>query len=302
MGIKRSSTGLGGRLDRRHEGDDLLTSDPDYREDPTDREVARVVGAWAKDKQHYVGRYMTIFANGMHHRWDALAYVDLFAGPGSCVVEETEDFYGGAAIEAMARPFSHFIFLDLDTRATEALGRRAAPLAQGRPVTIINRDCNEAIDEVIARIPPRALTLAFIDPTNWQITFESVRKLVTERSIDVILTFHDGLMKRVGHIEEQPRVDAFFGTDAWRPLVASGRKPHLYDFCQCYRNQMKTLGFEDHAAPIDPSMRNSTDVPLYHLLFFSRNEKGHDFWDQVVQVGPTGQMTLLRQDPAPRRR
>jgi len=262
-------------------------------QDPTDRGPARQVGAWAKDKQFYLSRYMTIFATAMHRKWDALCYVDLFSGPGTCVVEGTQDFYEGSALSALARPFTHFVLVDEDEIATTALNARTAALAQGRPIVILRSDCNEAVDEVIKAIPPRALTLTFIDPTNWQIKFDTVRRFVDARAMDVILTFHGGMLKRVSHLEDQPRVDAFFGTTSWRELVKDGRPPRLYDFCQRYRDQMTTLGYADHAAPIDPLMRNSTDTPLYHLLFFSRNERGHDFWDEVVAVSPSGQMNLF---------
>lgn len=268
-------------------------SSPEYREDPTDRGPARVVGAWAKDKQFYLSRYMTIFAASMHRRWDALCYLDLFSGPGTCVVEDTNDFYEGSALSAMARPFSDFIFVEKDATAANALAVRAAPLGGRRAVTILPEDCNAAIDEIVRAIPLRALTLAFIDPTNWQIHFDTVRRLVDGRPMDIILTFHGGMLKRVSHIDDQPRVDAFFGTATWRELVKEGREPRLYEFCQRYRDQMATLGYEDHAAPIDPLMRNRTDTPLYHLLFFSRNELGQDFWDEVVAVSPTGQMNLF---------
>jgi len=277
-------------------------AEPEYAEDPTDGGPARVVGAWAKSKQFYVGRYMTIFATSMQKKWDALCYLDLFAGPGTCVVDGTADFYEGSALAAMARPFSHFIFVDKDPVATWALGLRVDGVAAGRPVTIIESDCNDAIKQVIAAIPPRSLTLAFIDPTNWQIRFETVRELVEDRSVDIILTFHGGMLKRISHIEDQPRVDAFFGTTEWRKLVKGGRAPRLYDFCQVYRDEMQTLGYADRAAPIDPLMRNSTDTPLYHLLFFSRSEVGQNFWNEVVAVSPTGQMNLFSASGSGKRR
>jgi three-Cys-motif partner protein len=263
---------------------------PEYRVDPTDGGPARVVGAWAKDKQFYLSRYTTIFANAMRRKWDRLCYLDLFSGPGTCVIEGTNDFYEGSALSAIARPFTDFIFVDKDPSALSALRARTVPLAAGRQVTFIGRDCNEAIDEIIAAIPQRALALAFIDPTNWQIQFETVRKLVDERPMDVILTFQGGMLKRVSHLD-QPRVDAFFGADTWKP--AKGEAPHLYDLCELYRRQMAKLGYADHAPALDPKMRTLTNTPLYHLLFFSRNEKGHDFWDEVVAVSPTGQLNLF---------
>lgn len=118
--------------------------------------------------------------------------------------------------------------------------------------------------------------------------------------MDVILTFQCGMLKRVSHLD-QPRVDAFFGTDRWKP--AKGEVPRLYELCEIYREQMATLGFADHAPPIDPKMKTSTNTPLYHLLFFSRNEKGHDFWADVVAINPSGQMNLFSVPAkAPKRR
>lgn len=236
---------------------------------------------------------MTIFANGMAKKWDRLVYVDLFAGPGVCVVEDTDDFYDGSPLDAMRHAFTNWIFVDLDASVLDALRTRATPLAAGHAITFIQGDCNSVIRDVLRAIPERSLTLAFLDPTNWQVTFDTVKSLVTGRAVDVILTFQGGMLKRVRHIATQPRVDAFFGTREWRPLVAGGGAPHLYDFCECYRKQMRTLAYEDRGTPLDPAMKNSTGAHLYHLLFFSRNERGHDFWSEVLAVGPTGQMNLF---------
>jgi len=156
----------------------LPAQSPEYRKNPTDGKIARVVGAWAKDKQHYLSRYMTIFANSMHKKWPRLVYIDLFAGPGTCVVEHTNDFYLGSPLEAVARPFTDFIFVDKDPKAIAALTARVTPLATGRRLTILKADCNDAVDQIAAKIPKDALAVLFLDPTNWQVTFETVAKLV----------------------------------------------------------------------------------------------------------------------------
>jgi len=37
---------------------------------------------------------------------------------------------------------------------------------------------------------------------------------------------------------------------------------------------------------------NSNHVPLYHLIFASKNPKGAEFWDKIAGRSETGQMRM----------
>ncbi|MFW6126215.1 MAG: hypothetical protein ACOC58_03835 [Chloroflexota bacterium] len=64
-----------------------------------------LAGAWAKDKLYYIERYCHIFNTGMKERWSTGSYIDLFAEPGKCVVEETgEEFDGSPLVSLTCSP------------------------------------------------------------------------------------------------------------------------------------------------------------------------------------------------------
>lgn len=264
----------------------------EYRRGP-DGSAARVVGAWAAEKQHYVGQYMTIFARGMSKSWPRRVYVDLFAGPGMCVTRGTDDFFDGSPLIALQRPFTDHIYVDLDPVATESLERRVSSWRNERAVHVIQGDCNDAIDRVIELIPKNAIVFAFIDPTNWQIRFETVRKLCADRRVDILLTFQVGMLKRNRMVPSMKKVDAFFGTTTWRPALDSGEQAKLAHFATCYGAQMVSLGYLDVTPSIEPKMRISTHTLLYTLRFYSKHERGHEFWEKIARETPTGQMHLV---------
>lgn len=264
----------------------------EYRRAP-DGGAARVVGEWAADKQYYVGEYQTIFSRGMSKKWRRRVYVDLFAGPGACVTRGTDHFYDGSPLIAFRRPFTHHIYVDLDPLAIESLDRRVAPWRRERSVEVITGDCNDVVDKVINLIPKDAIVFAFIDPTNWQIRFETVRRLCLDRRVDVLLTFQVGMLKRNRMVANMKKVDAFFGTDTWRPALESGEQAKLSHFATCYGAQMASLGYMDLGSAAEPKMRISTGTLLYTLRFYSKHQRGHEFWEKVARIAPTGQMQLL---------
>ena len=182
-----------------------------YLPDPTDGLLARVVGSWSREKHHVLGQYLGIFAQAMRTKWSRRAYVDLFAGPGVCVDSDAHSFFDGSPLLALAQPFTDHVYVDLDATATDALAKRVAARGRDRKVTIITGDCNVVIDQVIEALPTRdCLAFAFIDPSNWEISFETIRRLAEGRKIDLLVTFHAQNMKRASTVAEQPRLDAFY--------------------------------------------------------------------------------------------
>jgi len=273
----------------------------DYRDDPGDGLPARIVGAWAREKAVYVGKYMQIFAAGMKSRWAERVYVDLFAGPGVCVTRDTDDFYDGSPLVALNRPFTRHIYVDKDAVATAALEQRVAPWRSQRPIDILNEDCNDAVDRVVELIPKNAIVFAFLDPTAWQIRFETVRKLCDARRVDVLITFQVAALKR-NRLRDLKTIDDFFGTERWRPALESGEVARMAHFTATYGAQMGSLGYLDVGDVIEPRMRISTGALLYTLRFYSKHERGHDFWREIASVEPSGQMQLLRVPATPRPR
>ncbi len=159
---------------------------------------------------------------------------------------------------------------------------------------VIPGDCNAKIDEVIKCLPRYGITFAFIDPTNWQISFDTIRRLTETRRVDLLVSFFGPSMKRVAKLD-QPLVDAFFGTNAWqtdpRFLGPDGR-PTLSGLLACYREQLAGIGYLNQISAREIAVTNSKNVPMYLMAFFSKNTMGYTFWNRITTKDEKGQMAL----------
>ena len=249
---------------------------------------ARAVGRWVDRKTAVVDSLSRMFATGMKNAWSRRAYVELFAGPGRSWDRDQGRFVAGSAIRALDFEFSDYVFVDKDPRATRALSARVALHPRAALARVRTGDCNILVDEVRSLLPPEALTLAFIDPTAWQISFDTVARLVDGRKVDLLLTFHAFRLVRVAHLRVD-HVDDFFGTDEWRPIV---RQPSPYriveDLAALYNRQLSSLGYLESYGYRVP-FRNSKNASLYQLVGFSRHPMGVKFWAEASKASESGQ-------------
>jgi three-Cys-motif partner protein len=267
----------------------------DYRADPVDGLPARVVRSWARRKHHYLERYAHIFSVGMRNKFPRRAYLDLFAGPGRCYEEESREFYDGSPVIALREPFTDHIYVELEEEAAKALDARCALFKRDRYVAVISGDCNTRIDRVIELLPRFGLTLAFIDPTNWQIRFSTIQRLTANRRVDLLVSFFGGSMKRVAHLEEQPRLDAFFGTRAWRTdprFLGADLLPTLSGLLACYREQLAGIGYLEQMSAREIPVTNSKHVTMYLMSVFSKHDLGYTFWDRITTEDEGGQQAI----------
>lgn len=254
----------------------------EYRIDK-DGLVARVVGPWVVRKTHFVDRYVGIFTNAMKAKWKRRVYIELFAGPGRSFNKKTREFMDGSALRALRAGFTDYIFVDVDKRATDALQQRVDQIQHGKTVWVINNDCNAAVDDVLKHIPRGALTLAFIDPTNWQVTFDTVKRLTSGNRMDLIVTFHYGSMKRV-ETQNPIGLTRFFGTPKWR----NGRGAEYW--YRLYNEQLQGLGYLSDCYTDSETVKNTKHVPMYGLVFFTKNKLGREFWNIARAIDENEQL------------
>jgi three-Cys-motif partner protein len=246
---------------------------------------ARVVGPWVDDKVHYVDRYASIFATGMKNAWPRRGYLELFAGPGLSVVRGTDRLVDGSAIRALDREFTDYVYVDLDPVAVDALRQRIASRALGtRRVEVLDpMDCNASVPSIRGLVPSGALTLAFIDPTNWQVRLDTVAALADHRRVDLLMTFHTGSMVRMGLVEDTSRLDAFFGTDAWRAALTRPRWEKARVLLETYNRQLEPLGYDPSCHQYAVPVLNSRGRAIYQLVLFTKNERGVEFWREAIK-------------------
>ena len=94
----------------------------------SDGRLAIEIGLWAKDKLLYIRKYCEIFNMGMKNQWATRTYIDLFSGPGACVVESTGEEMLGSPFVALSckPPFTHYFFNDLNQEFINTLESRAS--------------------------------------------------------------------------------------------------------------------------------------------------------------------------------
>lgn len=252
-------------------------------------------GIWAKEKLYYLEHYLDIFSVGMHKKWPGkLYYIDLFAGPGRCLIRETREEIDGSPLIALKFNFAKYFFVEADTECHKALSKRVEIRAPEKDVVLISGDCNKTIDEI--KPPSNSLGLAFIDPTGISpIAFETIRKLTTNRKIDLIINFHEGMGIRLNIHQytqkEQSALKTFIGSDRSIKkfaVVPSSIDQVCREITTEYRENLRKLGYQivdGNQIPI----KTEKNTLLYYLLFASKNPRGNDFWRKIGLLDPHGQ-------------
>lgn len=263
------------------------------------------VGGWAEDKYQHVRNYAQMFLTATKKTWDCRAYVELFAGAGRSKLVETGAIIPASPLLALGLkdPYQKHVFCDIDTEKISALQARVERDHPGHDCTFINRDVNAATDEVLAAVPVgrkdfRVLSFCFADPYNLKnFRFETIRRLAV-RYADFLVLVPSGMdaNRNRAHYEQAGNhtVDDFLGTTAWREAWARERGANFGDFvADQFGQQMAALGYR-YGGLQKTTLIRSTDknLPLYHLMFFSRSELADKLWAQAQKYS-TAQRDLF---------
>jgi three-Cys-motif partner protein len=264
-----------------------------------DGHIARDLPEWSREKLFYIESYLDIFCTAMKDKW-SLVYADLLAGPGLSVDQATGRQEAGSPLLVEKRSeFRRLFFCDIDPRATSALSARIPEQPPGR-VCVETMDCNQAVDSLRNFLFPPSLSsatlgLAVIDPTGFQITFDSLGRLTDGVKMDLIIIFMTGFARRFLRTPEFEGVlDQFFGTTQWRDLRKDreiGERVTYRSLLDLYKDQLQTLGYSYIID--DPRLANSRNSTIYHLVFASKHPRGADFFEKISRRKYNGQRRLF---------
>ena len=260
----------------------------------SDGQLAIKVGPWAKDKLYYIKCYCDIFSMGMKNKWPTRTYIDLFAGPGICVVEETREEIPGSPLIALSckMPFTHYFFNDVNPEFIKSLESRA-PSCGFANLEYFSKDCNSAVDDLLQKLSADSLDFCFIDPLNWEINFNSIRKLTQNRKMDLAITFHIGSIKRTATNPPQELID-FFPDPNWQQEYEKTRakgKSTGRILLDAFERGLTSIGYREIRDYV--LEKNSRGVPLYYLIFASKHPRGADFWDKIAERSEAGQLRMV---------
>ena len=251
------------------------------------------VGAWAEDKYQLVRYYADIFSRAMSKKFQ-LVYADVFAGAGHARIRDSRRIVPASPILVLdlPKPFTRYVYSELDDANASALESRAQKHATGRDVVVIRGDTNANISKIISHIPKQSLTFCFADPFNLEnLRFASITALAEERRMDFLILLASGMDANRNEVEyvkvSNQTVDLFTGTADWRD-----RWPHKFlnfgDFvADEFGQAMKRLGYQYEGLPATKVIVNTKNAPLYRLAFFSRHDLGMKFWyDSLKYTDP----------------
>lgn len=251
------------------------------------------VGAWAERKYKLVHMYDELFATGMKNKWTRI-YIDLFAGAGKARVRNTNRILLGSPLLAINIPdrYDKYIFCEKDSRLLDSLKRRVAHSYPEVQPEFVGGDCNNKVGEIIGHIPVpsptnKVLTFCFVDPFSLDIEFQTIKRLAS-RFIDflILLAFSDANRNAGTYIRtNSERLDRLLGKTAWRQEwnVEMKKDPSFVRFiAKQYVGQMISLGYnKDSMKLMIENRSDEKNLSLYHLAFFSRHERGYEFWREV---------------------
>lgn len=256
----------------------------------------RGVGSWVPATKHtYLCKYIEGTRN-MRRRWPQRVYVDLFCAAGRIQVEgEGLTRHGGAPLAWLHSQkgdaaFSHCIVGDIDPVRANACGERLRRL--DAPVQVLVGPAEQTAADALRLIPRSALTLVFLDPYNLEfLSFQIIERLASLRKVDFAVHFSTMDLRRNVLMEfnpERARFDA--AAPGWREhidpaaFIRGDADDAFFDY---WCGLIRSLGFiiSDRI----PLVRDDGNRPLYHLVFFSRDERPGGIWSDVAQ-GPNREL------------
>ncbi|MFA6597360.1 MAG: three-Cys-motif partner protein TcmP [Ignavibacteriaceae bacterium] len=254
------------------------------------------IGSWGESKYQIIYDYNVLFSSGMRHNWDNRIYIDLYSGSGKARVRSTKKILNSSALLALKvpDPYDKYIFCDIDEINIASLEARVQKDFPTSNVRYIIGDCNKKIEPIINEIPKYSskntvLTFCLIDPFSLDIKFDTIRKLGESRLVDFLILFAFGMDgKRNINLylqENNSRIDNFLGLSDWRERwkIQEKKGINLVTFlANEFTKKMVSLNYRKETINNYISIRSDEkNLPLYHLMFFSKHPRGYDFWEKV---------------------
>ena len=222
----------------------------------------------------------------MKRKWKDRVYLELFSGPGRCIIRDTEREEVGSPVKVINHGFSQFIFTEISVSGAEALAARLDAFENSKRTEIWCGDCAEAIQQI--RIPAGALTFAFIDPTGiGQIPFSLIEALRQKTRCDLLINIQHGMGIKMNihqytpDSDEQSALTRFLGNDEWKRLSQHNARDFFRGVLDLYKQQLHRLGFTFTGREV--LIRTQKNTPLYLLLFATQHKRGQQFWEESLK-------------------
>ena len=259
------------------------------------------VSEHVKEKEFAIAHMIGIFNNGMQNKWSRRYYVELFSGPGRCVIKESgEEVDGSPILAAKSKAkFTNYFLADISPDHLKTLEQRIAGLGLRDRASLLYYpgDADTIVGKLTADLPEARTTLGLgvCDPWGWDFSFETLANLTEGRRLDLIINFPTVFIKRNWR-RELPQLDRFMNGKDYRQAFESAmtrEDPGITPtrvLLDAYEKELKSIDYKYVRDQV--GVKNSTGLPLYHLIFASKHERGSEFWDKVTKRQESGQIRM----------
>ncbi|MGN6557010.1 MAG: three-Cys-motif partner protein TcmP [Solirubrobacterales bacterium] len=234
--------------------------------------------------------YTEVVVSAMKGKWENLAYIDAYSGPGLCWVKDTGEWVEGSPMVALrTQPsYSHFAFVDKDSLCTDALRQRAAAIGAKPPIRCADSNDPETIAWIRSVIPHTyTLALALLDPQGCTLEPATIQALTDGRRMDLMINLPlHGLYRNLA-ANNFAVIERVLGPgypkcnlSEWRVAV----REH-------YKDLLREFGYEYSSAK--EVRAETTRTPIYDFVLASKHPLGKKLFDGVTRHTAHGQISLL---------
>lgn len=272
------------------------------------------VGAWVEDKYFFLEAYLNASCEARRKFADKdnAVFIDLFTGPGKCVIrgEKKEISSGGMrALQRDEASFNELFFFDVSKTNTEALLKRVDNKASCH---VICGDSNALVSNLVSSLLQKYYRyhFAFIDPFGPDnLKFNTLKELARLERMDMLIHFPIGAIKRnLPNWKKKTStiLDEFLGTDSWRTKIVGVPGNQIFKILlDVFKGQLKTVGYPEEGLKLvssgkdiyaglpTVSVKNTKDVDLYVLILASKHGLAQKIWTSIIKMNPNGQKTFF---------
>ncbi|MEM5777817.1 MAG: three-Cys-motif partner protein TcmP [Candidatus Aenigmatarchaeota archaeon] len=273
--------------------------------------------------EKYVDAYLTIMnaQKRKYKGWPTTIYFDGFAGSGNRVdknkineiptldmdiSEEEKKLYQGSAerVLRLEKKFDYYYFVDNDNEAIENLKQK---LSDSNLIfdkcKFIHDDVNNQLVKLSEFLNSKKAALVLLDPFGMQINWASIEKLKNKR-VDLWILLPSGviinrLLDNNGELRFSDKLENFFGLSIKeiknifykeaKVLNIFGdvenkiekKYDSIQKIAEVYIKQLKSIWKYVTEKPL--ILYNTKNVPIYHFIFASNNEKARKIANQIIE-------------------
>ena len=255
------------------------------------------VQPYAQKKHKLVAHYASLFLRTMRGKWNALIYLDLFAGAGKAKVKRTSRIIDASPLVVLKLDdkFNTYIFCDNNPENCITLQKRAVLVAPSCDIRVLNCDINKYTDMIIQEmpVPHRRFTVlgfCFLDPFKMaNMEFTTIQRIAS-RFVDFLILLPSGMdaNRNEPHYTQDGNivVERFLGDPLWRGSWLRHRAKGMnfgnfivHEFC----NAMRGIGYHCPELCDTVPVMNEKNAVIYRLSLFSKNTLGMKFWKESIK-------------------